>query len=171
MSFAGEAPSPHSPAPALDRGGRGEESAGGERRARTSPQPPPVRAAARASTSRDSPAHRHRKVTGKAATLHNLPPRRPGTCKPGSPPSRARAGRCGGGGGAARWDARDPPAPAKRRRAEGGGPRAGFQRGGRGGRCGARPRRARRRRGSPAPRRPSQLRPGPPRGAPVTRLT
>lgn len=56
-----------------------------------SPQPPRGRATSRASTSRDSRAHRHRKVTREEATLHNLPPRRPG---PWAPRHGARAGPC-----------------------------------------------------------------------------
>lgn len=49
---------------------------------------PPVRTTARASTSRDSWGHQHRKVTGEETTLHNLPPRRWSTCTPGRPCSR-----------------------------------------------------------------------------------
>lgn len=75
-------------------GRRDSETTGEERRPRASPQPPRGRATSRASTSRDSRAHRHRKVTREEATLHNLPPRRPGTR---APSCGARAGPCGGG--------------------------------------------------------------------------
>lgn len=79
-----------------------QETTEAERSPRTSPQPPPVRATARASTSRDSREHRHRKVTGERATLHNLAP--PRHLHPAVPPlsrprwevRRRRAGRQGG---------------------------------------------------------------------------
>lgn len=83
-----EAPSSHCSGAWGQHGRRDSETTVEERRPRTSPQSAPVRATARASTSRDSWGHQHRKVTGEETTLHNLPPRLWGTCTPGRPCSR-----------------------------------------------------------------------------------
>lgn len=153
-----------------------QETTEAERSPRTSPQPPPVRATARASTSRDSREHRHRKVTGERATLHNLAP--PRHLHPAVPPlsrprwevRRRRAGRQGGTLGTRRRP------PHRTELGVGTEARAlsPGMRGGRGGRRRTQPGRA----GVPTlpagcklPARPSRLRPGPLRGAPVTRLT
>lgn len=121
-----------------------QETTGEEHGPRTSPQPPPVRATARASTSRDSREHRHRKVTGKEATLHNLAP--PGHLHAAVPSLSRPAGRCGGGARATGRDIGDPPAPTAPH--EGRALRSGM-RGGRGRRRRTQPGRARRGPGSP----------------------
>lgn len=178
--------SPHPPIPlslqtTVERGI--QETTEAERSPRTSPQPPPVRATARASTSRDSREHRHRKVTGERATLHNLAP--PRHLHPAVPPLSRPRWECGGG---ARGDKAGHWGPAGVRRTArswGWGPKrglsalgcaageagdAGRSRGGPGagpGRAGVPTLPA----GCKLPARPSRLRPGPLRGAPVTRLT
>lgn len=161
--------------------GRGAQTAG--LRAAT-----PSAATAHANTSRDSRAHRLRKVTREKTTLHNPPPRRPGTCEPrqqcsrGPLPATRVRGDAGAASGATRQDAWDPRAGSAHQ-AGGGEPRADAQPGDApsrrlGLRGGARPARARR--GAEVPKlppdgqrraRPSQLRPGLPRDAPATRLT